>query len=31
MWRSKTPYDEDKHLASIARHNVKQPIFVNGD
>jgi transposase len=31
MWRSKTPYDEDKHLASIARHIINQPAFENND
>jgi transposase len=29
MWRSKTPYDEDKHLASITRHMINQPAFIN--
>jgi transposase len=27
MWRSKTTYDEDKHMASIARHMINQPAF----
>ncbi len=31
MWRSKTPYDEDKHLASITRHMINQPAFANND
>ena len=31
MWRSKTPYDEAKHLASIANHLINQPVFVNRD
>ena len=31
MWRSKTPYDEDKHLASITRHMINQPAFTNND
>ena len=29
MWRSKTPYDESKHLASIASHIINQPVFLN--
>lgn len=29
MWCSKIPYDEDKHLASITRHMINQPAFVN--
>ena len=31
MWRSKTIYDENRHMASIANHIVNQPAFVNGD
>jgi transposase len=31
MWQSKTPYDERKHMASIANHFVNQPAFVNRD
>ncbi len=31
MWRSKTIYDENKHMASITNHIVNQPAFVNGD
>jgi transposase len=31
MWHSKTPYDEDKHLASITRHMINQPAFANND
>ena len=31
MWRSKTTYDENRHMASITNHNVRQPDFVNGD
>jgi len=31
MWRSKTSYDENKHLASITRHTLNQPAFVNSD
>jgi transposase len=30
MWRSKTPYDESKHLASIANHIMNQPAFIQG-
>jgi len=30
MWRSKTPYDESKHLASIASHIMNQPAFIQG-
>ena len=30
MWRSKTPYDESKHLASIANHIINQPAFILG-
>lgn len=28
MWISKTPYDESKHLASIASHIMNQPSFI---
>ncbi len=31
MWQSRTPYDETKHMASIANHFVNQPAFVNRD
>ena len=31
MWSSKTPYDESRHLASIANHLINQPAFVNND
>lgn len=31
MWRSRTTYDEDRHMASITNHIVNQPTFVNGD
>ncbi len=31
MWRSKTIYDENKHMASITNHIVNQPAFVNAD
>ncbi len=31
MWRSKTPYDETKFMASIANHIINQPVFVNRD
>ena len=31
MWRSKTIYDENRHMASITNHIVNQPAFVNGD
>ena len=31
MWHSKTPYDERKHMASIANHIINQPAFVNRD
>jgi hypothetical protein len=31
MWCSKAPYDEDKHLASIARHMINQPAFADND
>ena len=31
MWRSKTTYDENRHMASIINHIVNQPAFVNGD
>ena len=31
MWKSKTPYDENKHMASITNHFINQPVFVNGD
>ena len=27
MWRSKTPYDEAKHMASVAVHIINQPAF----
>jgi transposase len=30
MWRNKTPYDESKHLASIASHIMNQPAFIQG-
>lgn len=30
MWRSKTTYDENRHMASIANHIVNQPAFANG-
>jgi transposase len=30
MWRSKTPYNESKHLASIANHIINQPSFILG-
>ena len=29
MWRSKTPYDETKHMASVAMHIINQPDYVN--
>jgi transposase len=29
MWQSKMPYDESRHLASIASHLINQPAFVN--
>ena len=29
MWRSKTPYDESRHMASIANHIINQAVFVN--
>ena len=29
MWRSKMPYDESRHLASIASHIINQPAFAN--
>lgn len=28
MWRSKTPYDEAKHMASVAVHIINQPDYV---
>jgi transposase len=31
MWRSKTPYDENRHMASITTHMLNQQIFVNND
>lgn len=31
LWRNKTPYDESRHLASIANHLMNQSAFVNGD
>ena len=31
LWRNKTPYDESRHLASIANHLMNQPAFVNRD
>ena len=31
LWRSKTPYDENKYLASITRNMLNQPAFVNND
>lgn len=31
MWQSKTPYDRDKHMASIAKHIINQPSFVFRD
>jgi transposase len=31
MWRSKTPYDENIHLASIARHMISQSTFADYD
>ena len=31
MWRNKTTYDENKHLASIASHLISQPVFVDRD
>jgi transposase len=31
MWRSKTTYDENRHMASITNHIVNQPAFINGD
>ncbi len=31
MWRSRTPYDEGRHLISIANHTINQPAFVNSD
>jgi len=30
MWINKTPYDESRHLASIARHIMNQPAFIQG-
>ena len=30
MWINKTPYDESKHLASIASHIINQPAFTQG-
>jgi transposase len=29
MWQSKMPYDESRHLVSIASHLINQPAFVN--
>jgi transposase len=29
MWQSKMPYDESRHLASIASHLINQPAFAN--
>ena len=29
MWQSKMPYDESRHMASIASHIINQPAFVN--
>jgi transposase len=29
MWHSKTPYDETRHLASIASHIINQPAFAD--
>lgn len=31
MWQTKTPYDEAKHMASIAAHFINQPAFVFKD
>ena len=31
MWRNKTIYDENRYMASITKHNVRQTAFVNGD
>lgn len=31
MWKNKTPYDEAKHMESIANHIINQPAFVDGD
>jgi len=31
LWRDKTPYDESRHLVSIANHLINQPAFVNND
>ena len=28
MWRDKIPYDEEKHLASVASHIINQPVRV---
>jgi len=30
MWSNKTPYDESKHLASVANHIINQPSFILG-
>lgn len=30
MWRNKTPYDESKHMASVANHIMNQPAFISG-
>ena len=27
MWRDQAPYSEERHLANIARQNMKQPVF----
>ena len=29
MWRSGTPYDESRHMASIANHIINQAVFIN--
>lgn len=31
MWRTKKPYDENIHMASIAKHMLNQPAFANYD
>jgi len=31
MWRDKTPYDEAKHLASIASHLINQPVSASSN
>ena len=31
MWQNKTTYDEAKHMASVAKHFINQPAFLNDD